>query len=107
MRVDVVVRTRGMGHFFPGGTVDAFDTWVELVAEDATGKRLFWSGQVTDEGKGPVEPGAHFYRALLIDQRGNPIFKRNAWSVLPPPASVTSKPMATRPEGMKTMLLSP
>src|SRR5215813_13784423 len=29
-RVDVVVRTRKIGHFFPGGTVDAFDTWLEL-----------------------------------------------------------------------------
>ena len=24
-RIDVVARTRGIGHFFPGGTVDAFD----------------------------------------------------------------------------------
>ena len=29
-RVDVVVRTRKIGHFFPGGTVDAFDVWLEL-----------------------------------------------------------------------------
>jgi hypothetical protein len=29
-RVEVVVRTRKVGHFFPGGTVDAFDVWVEL-----------------------------------------------------------------------------
>jgi hypothetical protein len=28
-RVDVVVRTRKIGHFFPGGTVDAFDVWLE------------------------------------------------------------------------------
>ena len=27
-RVDVVVRTRKIGHFFPGGTVDAFDVWL-------------------------------------------------------------------------------
>src|SRR5215470_10568919 len=25
VRIDVVVRTRKVGHFFPGGTVDAFD----------------------------------------------------------------------------------
>ena len=31
-RVDVVVRTRTIGHFFPGGTVDAFDVWLELKA---------------------------------------------------------------------------
>ena len=30
VRVDVVVRTRKVGHFFPGGTVDAFDVWLEL-----------------------------------------------------------------------------
>src|SRR5262249_35210827 len=32
--VDVVVRTRKVGHFFPGGTVDAFDVWLELQATD-------------------------------------------------------------------------
>ena len=37
VRVDVVVRTRKVGHFFPGGTVDAFDTWVELKAVDDKG----------------------------------------------------------------------
>src|SRR6202044_2132308 len=31
-RVDVVVRTRKLGHFFPGGTVDAYDCWLELKA---------------------------------------------------------------------------
>ena len=31
-------------------------------------------------GKGPVEPGAHFYRSLLLDEHGNPINKRNAWA---------------------------
>ena len=79
-RVDVVVRTRKVGHFFPGGTVDAFDVWVELQAVDDTGRVIFWSGQVEDGGKGPVESGAHFYKSLQIDQHGNVINKRNAWS---------------------------
>ena len=34
----------------------------------------------TTAGKGPVEPGAHFYRSLLLDEHGNPINKRNAWA---------------------------
>src|SRR5207247_8846410 len=79
VRVDVVVRTRKVGHFFPGGTVDAFDVWLELQARDADGRVIFWSGQVADEGKGPVEPGAHFYRSYQLDAHGNPINKRNAW----------------------------
>ena len=69
-----------VGHFFPGGTVDAYDTWLELKAVDDRGQTVFWSGMVEDNGKGPVEKGAHFYRSLQIDAHGNPINKRNAWS---------------------------
>ena len=80
VRVDVVVRTKKVGHFFPGGTVDAYDTWLELKGTDEKGQTVFWSGMVEDHGKGPVEKGAHFYRSLQIDEHGNPINKRNAWS---------------------------
>jgi len=98
VRVDVVVRTRKVGHFFPGGTIDAFDVWLELQATDETGQTLFWSGKVEDDGKGPVEKGAHFYRSLLIDAHGHAIDKRNAWAnratvyvhLIPPGAADTA-----------------
>jgi tetratricopeptide (TPR) repeat protein len=80
VRVDVVVRTKTVGHFFPGGTVDAYDTWLELKGVDDKGQTIFWSGMVEDNGKGPVEKGAHFYRSLQIDAHGNPINKRNTWA---------------------------
>jgi tetratricopeptide (TPR) repeat protein len=80
VRVDVVVRTKRVGHFFPGGTVDAYDTWLELKGVDDNGQTIFWSGMVEDDGKGPVEKGAHFYRSLQVDAHGNPINKRNAWA---------------------------
>jgi tetratricopeptide (TPR) repeat protein len=89
-RLDVVVRTRRVGHFFPGGTVDAFDVWVELEVVDSNGKKIFHSGLVEGGGNprlpgrtrasGPVEPGAHFYRSLMLDERGNVVNKRNAWA---------------------------
>jgi tetratricopeptide (TPR) repeat protein len=79
VRLDVVVRTRKIGHFFPGGTVDAFDVWLEVIGRDADGRTIFWSGQVADDGRGPVEPGAHFYRSFQLDAHGNLIDKRNAW----------------------------
>jgi tetratricopeptide (TPR) repeat protein len=80
VRLEVVVRTRKVGHFFPGGTVDAFDVWVELEATDDKGRSLFHSGAVAANGTGPVDPAAHFYRSLLLDGHGNPINKRNAWA---------------------------
>ena len=46
VRVDVVVRTKKIGHFFPGGTVDAYDTWLELKGTDDKGQTVFWSGMV-------------------------------------------------------------
>ena len=79
VRVEVVVRTRGVGHFFPGGTVDAFDVWVEFEAVDENGRVLLHSGAAADGGSGPVDPSAHFYRSLQLDGHGNPINKRNAW----------------------------
>ncbi|HVJ08014.1 MAG TPA: tetratricopeptide repeat protein [Acidisarcina sp.] len=97
-RVDVVVRTVGVGHFFPGGTIDAFDCWLELKATDDAGRVIFWSGMVEDDGHGPVEKGAHFYKSLQIDAHGNPINKRNAWAtratvyvhLIPPGAADTA-----------------
>jgi len=77
IRLDVVVRTRKIGHFFPGGTVDAFDVWLELEGLDADGKPFFHSGKV--ERDGSIDPGAHFYRSYMLDGDGNPINKRNAW----------------------------
>ena len=59
--------------------MDAFDTWLELEAKDRDGRVIFWSGRVEQNGKGPVEPGAHFYRSYQLDAEGNPINKRNAW----------------------------
>ncbi len=79
VRLDVVVRTRKIGHFFPGGTVDAFDVWLELEGRDAAGRVIYWSGAVEEDGRGPVEKGAHFYRSYMLDGEGNPIDKRNAW----------------------------
>jgi len=96
--VEVVVRTRRLGHFFPGGTVDAFDVWLELQARDNHGRAIYWSGRAEDGGRGPVESGAHFYRSLQLDGHGNPINKRNAWStravmyarLIPPGAADTA-----------------
>jgi tetratricopeptide (TPR) repeat protein len=108
-RVDVVVRTRKIGHFFPGGTVDAFDSWLELQAKDADGRTIFWSGNVTERGKGPVEPGAHFYRSYQLDGEGNPINKRNAWQarsllyvrLIPPGAADVAHYLVKVPKGAR------
>ncbi|MBL8215289.1 MAG: tetratricopeptide repeat protein, partial [Bryobacterales bacterium] len=109
VRVDVVVRTKRIGHFFPGGTVDAFDVWLELEGRDADGQHVFWSGQVEQNGKGPVERGAHFYRSYQLDGEGNHIDKRNAFEtrstlyvrLIPPGAADTAHFRIDLPKNVK------
>ncbi len=80
--IEVVVRTRGVGHQFPAGTIDAFDIWLEVKATDENGKIVFWNGMIdVPDGNGPVDPSAHFYRAYMLDAHGNLINKRNAWAM--------------------------
>ena len=99
-RIDVVVRTRGVGHRFPAGTIDAFDIWLEVKATDENGKIVFWNGRIAaPNGNGPVDPSAHFYRAYMLDAHGNLINKRNAWATrtvlysntIPPGAADTAR----------------
>jgi Flp pilus assembly protein TadD len=77
-RIDVVVRNLGVGHFFPGGKQDVYDCWLELKAVDDRGRVVFWSGRA-DEGS-PVDPGAHFYRSYLVDEKGGHIDRRDTWA---------------------------
>jgi tetratricopeptide (TPR) repeat protein len=109
VRLDVVVRTRKIGHFFPGGTLDSFDVWLELQGRDAGGQIVYWSGYVEDGGKGPVEKGAHFYKSYQLDGEGNPINKRNAFQTrsllyvraIPPGAADTAHFRVKIPEHAK------
>ena len=80
--IEVVVRTRGVGHHFPTGTIDAFDIWLELKIVDENGKIIFWNGRISEpDGNGPVDPSAHFYRSYMLDEHANLINKRNVWAM--------------------------
>jgi len=75
LTVEVVVRTRGVGHAFPGGTIDSNEVWIEFTAVDGNGRRIYASGEM-DAG-GAVDPSAHFYRAVTVDRHANLADKRN------------------------------
>ena len=70
LTVDVVLRNMGVGHRFPGGVLDAQDTWVEVVVRDARGQLIGQSG-VDHETKGD-EPGVHILKAVQVDEKGQP-----------------------------------
>ena len=77
---DIVVRNKGVGHTFPGGTNDSNEGWLEVsvIAEDGT--VLVLNGAIRDDGH--VDPSAHFYKALMIDKEGRAIHRRNAQDIV-------------------------
>ncbi len=77
--VDVVVRNKGVGHTFPGGTNDSNEGWLEFTVMDEYGKILAQSGFV--ESDGHLNPYAHVYKAVVLDKYGHPINKRNAQDI--------------------------
>ncbi len=79
-QLDVVVRNKGVGHTFPGGTNDSNEGWLEVSVLDGDENLLAQSGGVRDDGH--VDPAAHFYKALLVDNRGEAIHKRNAQDIV-------------------------
>jgi tetratricopeptide (TPR) repeat protein len=78
-RLTVVVRTRGVGHLFPGGKRDLHDCWLELKGVDDRGRVVFWSGRADESS--PVDPGAHLYRERWVDERGEVLTRRESWLV--------------------------
>ncbi|MYA22173.1 MAG: tetratricopeptide repeat protein [Gemmatimonadetes bacterium] len=77
---DVVVRNKGVGHTFPGGTNDSNEGWLEVSMVSDDDEVLALSGAVQDDGH--VDTGAHFYKALMVDAKGQAIHRRNAQDIV-------------------------
>jgi tetratricopeptide (TPR) repeat protein len=76
--LDVVVRNRDVGHRFPGGVMDAQDTWIELRVEDARGARVADAG-VEHERTG-ADPSAHTFASYMAREDGSRLLLRETHS---------------------------
>jgi tetratricopeptide (TPR) repeat protein len=72
--LDVVLRNRHTGHRFPGGVMDAQDTWIEVTVRDARGRLLAEAG--TEQEASGTDPTAHRLRSLMADENGQPVLER-------------------------------
>lgn len=78
-RIRLVVSNTGVGHDFPGGTIDINEAWIEFRVMDAEGRTVFASGLVDE--KGFVDPDAYFYRALPVDKQGKLVWKHDLFNM--------------------------
>lgn len=76
LTVDVVVKNEKVGHRFPGGVMDADDTWLEVVVTDATGRQLGDSG-TAHERDPQGHDDAHAFTSYMGDLQGARRVKRD------------------------------
>jgi hypothetical protein len=72
--LDVVVRNERVGHRFPGGVLDAQDTWIEVEVRDARGRRLANAGVAHE--RAAYDATAHVLRAVQVDELGTAMMTR-------------------------------
>jgi hypothetical protein len=79
-QIRVAVSNHGVGHAFPGGTIDINEAWVEFLVMDASGEVVFESGGI--DASNNVDPNAHFYRSLPIDRSGSLVWRHDLFNMV-------------------------
>ncbi len=81
--VEVVLRTRTLGHLFTQGTSDSNQVWLALEVTDTDGQLLAQNG-VMDPKTRQVPEDAHRVNVYMLDRYGNRIARRNVQDIYTP-----------------------
>jgi hypothetical protein len=79
--VELVLRTRKVGHHFTQGTADSNEVWVDVTAR--AGDRVIGrSGALEPDGR--VDPWSHFTNVYMLDRQGRKVDRRNVQDIYVP-----------------------
>lgn len=78
--LNIVVANVGVGHNFPGGTIDINQAWVAVQVFDAEGRTVYSSGDVDEQDY--LDPDAYIYRSLPIDREGNIVWRHDLFNMV-------------------------
>ena len=79
--VELVLRTRKVGHHFTQGTADSNEVWVEVIAR-AGSQVIGRSGELGPDGR--VDPWSHFINVYMLDRQGRNVDRRNVQDIYVP-----------------------
>ncbi len=80
INIKTTVSNIGVGHSFPGGTIDINEAWMWFRVIDAQDNIVFESGQLLDDGS--VDPQSIFFRSLPVDRQGKLVWKHDLFSMI-------------------------
>jgi len=76
----VSVSSNRIGHFFPAGTIDINEPWLEFLVNDANGKAVYSSGTINENNE--VDKKAHFYFSSLVNRQGKRVWKHDLFNAV-------------------------
>lgn len=77
--LNILVSNIGVGHNFPGGTIDINEAWVEIEVLDAQNQLVYASGKLGDDGLVPKD--AHVYKGTPIDRKGMEVWRHDLFNM--------------------------
>ncbi len=77
----VMLTNAGVGHGFPNGPLDIYESWLEVKVVDAQNSVIFWSGKV-GENEYVEKEGTRFFFTLGVDRTGRLVDKHNLWHMI-------------------------
>jgi len=80
VRVDVVVRNKGIGHTLDPELRDFYESWLDFQATDDRGRSIYRSGAV-DPATHRVDPEARFYTTRILDNKGKSLDHHEVWKI--------------------------
>jgi hypothetical protein len=78
--INTVTSNTGVGHEFPGGTIDINEVWVHFAVTDGQNRTIFESGALDEHGD--VDPAAYFYRSLPVDKEGKLVWRHDLFRMV-------------------------
>lgn len=80
--LDIVLRTRTLGHMFTQGTSDSNQVWLEVEVFNEHGKLVAQNGVLNADGTVPND--AHTVNVYMLDRFGNKVDRRNVEDIFTP-----------------------
>ncbi len=90
VRVDVVVRNKGIGHALVPELRDFYESWVDFQATADTGVPVYRSGAVGPDHR--LDPDARSYVSRIISQQGQALDHHEMWKLYIKPYDATVLP---------------
>ena len=80
VQMNLTVSNIGIGHSFPGGTIDINEAWVAIQITDAQGELIYSKGFIEDSDALPED--VYAYRSIPIDRQGQRVWKHDLFNMI-------------------------